>query len=109
MKAINRSMALLGSLMLAAMLTLSACAGTSTSRSTGDVVDDSVLVTKVNAAIAEESISQAWDVEVEAYRGVVQLSGFVDTEAEIQTIVDIAQGVDGVREVENSLQVKPAS
>lgn len=109
MKLVKNSFALMGTMMLAVVLTLSACASTPTSKSTGEIVDDSVLTAKVNAEIAKDSVLSAFAVDVESYRGTVQISGFVDTEERIQEIEAIVAGVSGVKDVKNSLQVKPAS
>jgi osmotically-inducible protein OsmY len=111
MKTLKRSykLATVFAAVLAIVISVAGCAATSTSKSTGEMVDDSVLTTKVNAALASDSVASALAVDVEAYRGRVLLSGFVDSEEQIQTIVSIVEGVDGVEEVTNSLQVKPAS
>ena len=111
MNSINRvfTTAKLSALLVVLSLTLASCAGTSTSKSTGEFVDDSVLTAKVNTALAQDSIMSAFAVEVESYRGEVQLSGFVDSEAQIDEIGTIVESVDGVVSVTNSLQVKPAS
>lgn len=99
----------LSSLLVVLVFTLASCAGTSTSKSTGELVDDSVLTAKVNTALARDSVMSAFAVEVESYRGEVQLSGFVDSEARIDEIGTIVESIDGVVSVTNSLQVKPAS
>ena len=104
------SLPTLSVLLVAMVLGLSSCASSGTSKSTGEALDDGVLTTKVNAAIARDlSVGNAFEVEVETFRGVVQLSGFVDSEAKIQEIVNIAEEVDGVVSVTNSLQVKSSS
>jgi len=82
------------------------CAGNRTSRSTGEFVDDSTLANKVKVALyADEEVSGT-QVEVEAFKGVVQLSGFVDSVAQSQKAVQIARDVDGVQDVRNNLIVK---
>jgi len=111
MKVINRlfSRTNLSAIFVVLTLALAGCAGTSTSKSTGEFVDDSVLTTKVNAALARDSIMSALAVEVETYRGEVQLSGYVDSEEQIEEVGAIVESVDGVVSVTNSLQVKPSS
>ena len=89
-----------------ALLTLSACAGTASSRSTGTYIDDKTISTKVEAQLAADSITKAIQVEVETYDGVVQLSGFVDSPAARQRAEEIARGVGGVKAVENDLQIR---
>jgi hyperosmotically inducible protein len=84
-------------------LALVACSGTETSRSTGTYIDDQTISTKVNAKLAEDSFTQAIQVDVETYDGVVQLSGFVDNPEAIERAEQIAWSVEGVKGVENNL------
>jgi len=79
------------------------CAGTSTSRSTGTYIDDKTISTKVEAKLAADSLTQAIQVEVETYDGVVQLSGFVDKEQTIQRAEQLTRSVPGVKDVKNNL------
>ncbi len=85
------------------------CASTATIESTGQMVDSSVITTNVKAALAGDDLATLLSVEVETFRDVVQLSGFVDTEEEKNMAGEIAEGVDGVMKVENNLIVKPAA
>ena len=85
------------------------CASTATNESTGQMVDSSVITTNVKAALASENLETLLSVEVETFRDVVQLSGFVDTDEEKNMAGEIAEGVDGVMKVENNLIVKPAT
>jgi len=89
-----------------AFLTLVGCAQTETSRCTGTYIDDKTISTKVEAQLVADSITQAIQVEVETYDGVVQLSGFVDSEETIQRAEEIARGVPGVKEVKNNLVLR---
>jgi hypothetical protein len=82
------------------------CAGSRTETSTGELVDDSVITTKVKSLLVADQGLSAFDIEVETFKGTVQLSGFVDTEEQAEKAVEIAEGVDGVQEVKNSLIVK---
>jgi hyperosmotically inducible periplasmic protein len=77
-----------------------------TDRSAGVVVDDSVVTTKVKAALVAEPTTKARDITVVTREGIVQLSGFVDSAAEKATAAQVAQGVTGVKEVRNDLQIK---
>ena len=77
-----------------------------TERSAGEVVDDSVVTTKVKAALVAEPTTKARDITVVTREGIVQLSGFVDSAAERATAVEIAQGIPGVKEVRNNLEIK---
>lgn len=90
-------------LIILSVLTLAACAGTATSRSTGTYIDDKTISAKVEAKLAAESLTAAMDVNVETYDGVVQLSGFVDNLETLQKAEQIARSVAGVKKVENNL------
>jgi hyperosmotically inducible protein len=77
-----------------------------TERAAGEVVDDSVVTTKVKAALIAEPETKARDITVITRDGIVQLSGFVDSNDEKTTAADVARGVEGVREVLNNLEIK---
>jgi len=82
------------------------CAGNRTRASTGEYVDDSVISAKVKTALhADEDVS-GFQVNVETFKGMVQLSGFVDTPAQAQEAEQIARRVQGVQEVRNNITVK---
>jgi osmotically-inducible protein OsmY len=97
---------LIGLLAVLGMLALAGCAGSETSRSTGGYLDDKTISTKVEAKLAGDSLTQAIQVDVETYNGVVQLSGFVDKEETIQRAEDLARSVQGVKEVKNNLVLR---
>lgn len=82
------------------------CASTPTQEGTGEYFDDSVITTKVKTALFHESSLKSFDIKVDTFKGRVQLSGFVNTQADIDKAVEIARGVKGVVEVKNSLQLK---
>lgn len=86
-------------------LVLGACTSTRTQESAGEVIDDSVLTAKVKAALIDDPVAKARDVNVETYRGVVQLGGFVDTAEQKSRAGEVARGVGGVKEVRNDLRV----
>lgn len=88
------------------MVLLAGCAGTRTQASTGEYIDDSLVTSKVVSQLAVSDETSALDIEVETHKGVVQLSGFVDSSSEKHAAKRIAESVDGVREVENNLIVK---
>lgn len=91
-------------------LQLSACASAPGNRATGQVIDDSSITARVKSALATDaSVGTAVDVNVTTYRGVVQLSGFVDSESVAQRAVAIAKGIDGVQSVKNDLRVTTSS
>lgn len=87
---------------------LGACAPTQTSRSAGQVVDDAALTARVKTQIAQsEGVAQAAMVNVDSYRGVVSLSGFVDNMQQKRDLGQVAMKVAGVEKVFNNLQIKP--
>jgi osmotically-inducible protein OsmY len=89
--------------LFAAML---GCASTPEQESTGEYLDDSVITTKVKAAIFNEPSLNSAEINVETFRGAVQLSGFVSTAANIKKAIEITHRVRGVRSVQNHMQVK---
>ena len=102
----KRKFPLVKVLAILTVLSLIACAGSETSRSTGTYIDDKTISTKVEAKLAQDSITQAIQVEVETYNGVVQLSGFVDNAEIITRAEEIARNVDGVKDVKNNLNLR---
>lgn len=90
-----------------AMIMLVVLAACTSGHSTGEIIDDSVITTKVKTALAADPVAKATDVQVETYKGVVQLSGFVDSTEAAKKSVEVARGVSGVKEVKNSMVVKP--
>lgn len=85
---------------------VSACAGSRTQSSTGDYLDDSVITSKVKAKLLEDKEVSGLAVNVETFKGVVQLSGFVKSEAERQKAVQLARSVGGVKDIKNDIQLK---
>ena len=82
------------------------CAGTGHQESTGEYVDDSVITTKVKAQIFEDPMLKVLQINVETFKGEVQLSGFVNSAAASTRAVQVARSVKGVQSVKNSLIVK---
>lgn len=85
---------------------LTGCAGSQTQASTGEYIDDTVITTKVKAALAKSPDTDALDIQVETFKGTVQLSGFVDGEDERIAATRIAADVNGVNRVENRLSLR---
>lgn len=77
-----------------------------TKETAGQYVDDSVITAGVKAAIVKNSALKATEINVETYKGVVQLSGFVASPDNVSTAATVAGGVKGVKSVKNDLQVK---
>jgi PBP1b-binding outer membrane lipoprotein LpoB len=92
-------------LFLAALL-VSACAGTPKQESTGEYIDDSWITTKVKSAILAEPSLKVTQITVETYKGVVQLSGFVDSAAAATRAVELAREVKGVSSVKNDTRLR---
>ena len=85
---------------------LVACASTSKKESTGEYVDDSVITTKVKSLLAEDDFLKSFQIGVETYKGIVQLSGFVNPRQAVDKASQIASSVKGVKSVKNDLIVK---
>ncbi len=103
----NKFSKYLSALFLAVTLaTAVGCASTSKQEGTGEYVDDSVITTKVKAAILGEPSLKVAEINVETFKGVVQLSGFVTSTALANKAVEIAGKVSGVKSVKNDMRVK---
>jgi len=87
-------------------ITAVGCSSTNQQASTGEYVDDTVITTKVKAALINDPNVKAREVNVETFKGDVQLSGFVAEAADAQRAVEIARGVKGVTSVKNDIRVK---
>jgi osmotically-inducible protein OsmY len=72
----------------------------------GRVVDDSVITGKVKAALVADPTTKAHQISVETFQGVVQLSGFVDSKEARSRATQVAQGVSGVKDVKNDLELR---
>lgn len=92
--------------MTLALLVSMGCASTSTREGTGEFIDDTVITTKVKAAIINDPTLKATEINVETFKGVVQLSGFVASQADINKAVEVARSVKGVHSVKNDMRVK---
>jgi hypothetical protein len=107
MKNFKFSSTTLPAMLLAAFLaTAMGCASTSTHESTGQYVDDTVITTRVKAVILDEPGLKSAEINVETFKGVVQLSGFVSSQANINRAAELARGVKGVTSVKNDMRVK---
>ncbi|EHM50806.1 MAG: BON domain-containing protein [Yokenella regensburgei] len=87
-------------------ISLAGCAGSSTKESTGGYIDDTVITTKVKSALFSNKDIKSGQIGVETFKGRVQLSGFVNSEADSKRAVETARGVQGVRVVENDLRIR---
>lgn len=82
------------------------CSATATRQSTGEYIDDTALTAKVKTALITDETVKAFDVQVETFRGAVQLSGFVDSATQRSRAEQVARGVAGVSNVVNNIQLK---
>jgi osmotically-inducible protein OsmY len=89
-----------------ALTALTGCASTRNHEGTGQYVDDTAITTKVKAAIFNDPSLKSMEINVETFKGRVQLSGFVRSQANINEAVAIAQGVGGVVSVGNDMRLK---
>jgi len=103
MRLSNRYVTPIFAILLASVL---GCAGTSTREGTGEYFDDSVITTKVKSAIFNEPSLKSAEINVETFKGTVQLSGFVRSRADISKAVEVARGVKGVTSVKNDMRLK---
>ena len=102
----NKSKIVLCCFVLLLLFTLVACASTRTHESTGEYIDDSVITTKVKTLLASDDFFKSFQIGVETYKGIVQLSGFVNSQQAVDKAGQIARSVQGVNSVKNNLIVK---
>jgi hyperosmotically inducible protein len=88
-----------------AMASMAACTATRTTRSAGETLDDATVTAKVKTALARDPSTSAYKIEVESYRGDVQLNGFVETADMKSAATRVAKSVNGVKKVSNNLEV----
>lgn len=109
MKHTNRILSMtlcLGLLTTAAVGTLTGCAGNSNERSTGQYIDDKTLQHQVRDALSDNAEYKFDNINVDVYRGQVQLNGFVQTPEQKSKANDIAKSVQGVKDVQNNITVQ---
>ena len=82
------------------------CGSTAKTEGTGEYIDDSVITSKVKAAIFNDPALKVNEINVETFKGVVQLSGFVRSQADIDQAVKVARGIAGVKSVKNDMRLK---
>lgn len=90
----------------ASVITLAGCSSTAKQASTGQYLDDTAVTGKVKAAIFADASLKSTEINVETFKGAVQLSGFVNSQADIQRAVAVTQGVSGVKSVKNDMRLK---
>ena len=87
---------------------VAACSSNEPFKETGVYLDDSVITTRVKASLAKSEDTSALDIKVKTIKGVVQLSGFVDSERERQAAISITKQVPGVKAIQDKMSLKPA-
>jgi hyperosmotically inducible protein len=88
---------------------VSACTPTRTTKSAGEQIDDSAVTAKVKTALARDPSTSAYKIDVETFRGDVQLNGFVESADMKSSATRVAKSVEGVKNVSNNLQVQTSS
>ena len=101
---ITRKLATLAGIVFVAMAL--GCASTSKQEGSGEYVDDTVITGKVKAAIFNEPSLKSAEINVETFKGVVQLSGFVSSTSNEVTAMQVARDVGGVKSVKNDMRLK---
>lgn len=88
---------------VAGLLVLSGCVGSATTKSVGERLDDSAISTKIKTSLLADRSTDGLDIEIEVFKGRVQLNGFADNQIELARAEEIARSVKGVVEIENNL------
>ncbi|WP_018149978.1 BON domain-containing protein [Leeia oryzae] len=87
-------------------LSMVGCASTARHEGTGEYMDDTVITTKVKAAIFDDPMVKVFEIKVETFKGVVQLSGFVSSRTAANRAIEIARGIRGVVSVKDDMRIK---
>lgn len=103
MKTVTRVTSLLAVLAVSGII---GCASTAKTEGTGEYFDDTVITTKVKAAIVDQPTLKSSEINVETFKGVVQLSGFVSSQENVNVAVQTAKSVKGVTSVKNDMRLK---
>jgi hyperosmotically inducible protein len=102
----QKSKGFFSAVVMVVTLAMVACASTRTTKSAGEQVDDSVTTGRVKAALIADPVTKAHQIDVETFKGTVQLNGFVDTSASKSRATEVAKSTKGVTSVRNNLTVK---
>ncbi len=89
-----------------AVLLAEGCASTDTTSSAGEMIDDTVITARVKTAIFNDAELSAAEINVETFKGVVQLSGFVSERSDIARAADVTRDIAGVTSVKNDIVTK---
>jgi hyperosmotically inducible protein len=88
---------------------IAGCSSTPTQQSTGQAIDDGVVTAKVKAKLIEDPVTKAHQINVETFKGRVQLSGFVESNQARTRALQLAKDVDGVKQVTDALEVRKST
>jgi hyperosmotically inducible protein len=88
------------------MASFMGCASTAKQEGTGEYFDDTVITANVKAAVLNEATLKSAEINVETFKGTVQLSGFVSSQADINKAVEVTRKVAGVESVKNDMRLK---
>ena len=106
MQPMNRNSAQFVAVLTISLLLLQACAPTATRESTGEYLDDTAITTKIKTKLLADPVVSGFAISVETFRGRVVLSGFVNSQAQVDRAIALAREVPGVREVQPALVIK---
>ncbi len=111
MKHRNTAAVLLAALVTSTLAStaVTGCSSTPTQQSAGQAVDDGVVTAKVKAALVADPVTKAHQINVETFKGTVQLSGFVETDEARSRALQLARDVEGVRKVKDAMEVRRGS
>jgi hyperosmotically inducible protein len=104
----QKSKGFVSAVIVVAGLAMAACASTRTTKSAGEQVDDTVTTAAVKSALIADPATKAYQIDVETFKGTVQLNGFVDSAASKSRATEVAKKQKGVVAVRNNLNVKSA-
>jgi hyperosmotically inducible periplasmic protein len=102
----QKSKGFVSAVMFVMTLAMVACASTRTQKSAGEQVDDTVTTAAVKSALIADPVTKAHQIDVETFKGTVQLNGFVDSSAGKERATEVARKQKGVTAVRNNLTVK---
>jgi hyperosmotically inducible protein len=105
----QKSKGFVSAVMLVVSMAVVACASTRTTKSPGEQIDDSVTTGRVKAALIADPTTKAHQIDVETFKGTVQLNGFVDSSASKERATEVARNTKGVTAVRNNLTVRTDS
>lgn len=99
--------AIMGSSLAGSMV--AGCSSTPSQQSTGEAIDDGVVTAKVKAKLIQDPLTKAHQINVDTFKGTVQLSGFVESDDARSRALQLARAVDGVKRVKDAMQIRKAA